>query len=120
MTWVLWSVLLLIKKWDSKKYFWYCVLVGFCIGFAVSIRVTAVIWYGILGLMLVGSWKLYSLRIKYQKQVVAVFRKHIVACIGIGLVSLLTMVTVLPYFALSPISHPYESITVLTKNPLNV
>jgi len=119
MTWVLWSVLLLIKKWDSKKYFWYCVLVGFCIGFAVSIRVTAVIWYGILGLMLVGSWKLYWLRIKYQKLVMMAFRKHIVACIGIGLVSLLTMVTLWPYVALSPIAHLYESITVMSKYPWN-
>ena len=38
----------LVKHWKSKRFLWYCALVGFCIGFAASIRVTAVIWYGIL------------------------------------------------------------------------
>lgn len=45
----------LVKHWKSKRFLWYCALVGFCIGFAASIRVTAVIWYGILAVFL-GSW----------------------------------------------------------------
>src|SRR5205807_3414014 len=43
----------------------------------------------------------------------------IIACIGIGLVSLLTMIVLWPYVAISPISHLYESIIVMSKYPWN-
>jgi hypothetical protein len=59
MTWILWATILLVKHWKSRRFLWYCALVGFCIGFAASIRVTAVIWYGILAVFL-GSWVGYQ------------------------------------------------------------
>ncbi len=119
MTWVLWSVFLLVKRWDSKKYFWYAMLVGFLIGLAASIRVTAIIWYAMLALMLVGWWIMYGLRIWHQGLVVLMLRKQIPACVGIGLVSLLTMMALWPYIALSPIAHLWESIQVLSHYPWN-
>jgi hypothetical protein len=55
MTFVLWAVLLLVKHWDHpKRYLGASLLVGLCIGVAVSIRVNAVIWYLILALLVGG------------------------------------------------------------------
>lgn len=119
MTWVLWSGLLLVKYWNTKKYFRYVVLVGALIGLAASIRVTAVIWYGILGLLLVAWWNLYGLKIRYEGNTGAMTRKSFYAIVGIFMVSLLAMIVLWPYIALNPLSHLIESIQVMSKYPWN-
>src|SRR5436853_2390375 len=102
----------MLKHWESKRYFVYAVLVGACIGFAASIRVTAVIWYGILGLMLIGWWILYGVRSWQEGNIVSIIIKHALTCIGVGGVSLLTMILLWPYIALNMLPHLIESIQV--------
>ncbi len=117
--WVIWSVLLLVKHWDSKRYGWYYLLTGVLIGVATSIRVTAVIWYGILGLMLLGWWNLHALKMRYEGNGKAMMRKSFYAILDIFIVSLLAMMALWPYIALKPIPHLIESIQVMSKYPWN-
>ncbi len=46
---VLWAVLLLVRKWEMqwRDLIKNTILVGFLIGFATSIRIVAIFWYGI-------------------------------------------------------------------------
>lgn len=119
MTWVLWSVLLLVKHWETKRYFRYAVLVGACIGIAASIRVTAVIWYGILFLMLAIWFALNIAQYLQQGTIKAGICKSIYASVGVGGVSLLAMMALWPYITLSPLLHLIESIQVMSKYPWN-
>lgn len=117
--WVLWSVLLLVKRWDSKKYFRYMIIAGVLIGIAASIRVTAVIWYGILVLMLLVWWNLYALKMRYEGKFSLMICKSGYASIGLFVASLLAMMVLWPYIAIGPIPHLIESIQVMSKYPWN-
>lgn len=119
MTWVLWSVLLLMKRWESKKYFWYAALTGVLIGIAASIRVTAVIWYPILLLMLYGGFAKVGLQALREGKSELLLRKAVYAGIVIGFASLLAMIILWPYITLNPLSHLIESIQVMSKYPWN-
>lgn len=120
MTWILWSALLLVKHWKTgRTYYWYCLLVGFCIGFAASIRVTAVIWYPLLLLIVGGWWLVNGREIWHQKQILSTFTRQAIAGTVIGLTSLLTMMALWPYIFLNPFSHLYDSIIVMSRYPWN-
>ncbi len=112
MTFVLWSVLLLIKNWERKRSFWYSVLTGFWIGLAASIQVMALLWYGILGLMLASWWLVSGPRAWKKKQVLVVLWRQITACIGISSVSVLTMTALWPSLFLNS-----EFIIRLSRDP---
>ena len=114
MTFVLWSVLLLVKNWESKRSFWYTMLTGFWIGFAASIQVMALLWYGILGLMLASWWLISGPRAWQKKQVLVALWRHMTACIGISSVSVLTMMALWPSLFLSS-----EFILRLSHDPWN-
>lgn len=120
MTWILWSVLLLVKHWKTgRTYYRYCMLVGFCIGFAASIRVTAVIWYLLLLLIAVGWWFINGMRIWHQEQIRAMLTRQTITALVTGLTSLLTMMALWPYIFLNPIVHLYDSISVMSRYPWN-
>jgi len=105
---VLWSVLLLMRYWQSKRYLWYCIFVGCCIGLASSIRVVAVIWFAMLVLLAVGSWIVSGLQ-----------ARHIGAGMVVVSVSILTMMLAWPYIFLNPFAHLYESIILMSRFPWN-
>jgi hypothetical protein len=117
---VLWVALLLMKQWDQKKrYLRNSILVGFCIGLAASIRVTAVIWYLILGLIALAWWLLQGKRVWQEKRVRAELVKQGISTILIGITSLLTMMAFWPYIFLNPIRNLFHSIKVMSQYPWN-
>lgn len=103
---VLWSVLLLMRHWQSKHCIWYCALVGVCFGFAASIRVVAVMWIPTLLLLVGGSWITSGVSIR-----------HMWAALMIGATAMLSMILCWPYIALNPFAHLYESIMVMSRYP---
>ncbi|HEX6483976.1 MAG TPA: hypothetical protein VF043_34445 [Ktedonobacteraceae bacterium] len=119
MTWILWAVILLVKHWKSRRFLWYCVLVGFCIGFAASIRVTAVIWYGILAVFFGSWWVINGVRCRREKQIRSLLIKQVMAAMAVGLVSLLTMIAFWPYIFISPFAHLYRSVIIMSRFPWN-
>src|SRR6266487_4335188 len=92
MTLILWAVLLLVGQWnDKRRYVRNSILVGLCIGMALSIRVTAVMWYFML-FFIPAFWWLTNLRKTLNKeQVIAALKKQVVSALLIGVVSFLTM-----------------------------
>jgi 4-amino-4-deoxy-L-arabinose transferase-like glycosyltransferase len=120
MTLALWAVLLLARNWDMKrKYLIHSVHAGFFIGAAAAIRVTAVLWYPTLALLLVGWWIQAGRAIVKAGQWRALLRKQATAA-GIMLaVSLVTMVALWPYLTLNPLSNLYDSIMVMRQYPWN-
>src|SRR5260370_8619779 len=119
MTWILWAAILLVKHWNSRRFLWYCALVGFCIGFAASIRVTAVIWYGILAVFLGSWWVINGARCRREKQIRSLLIKQVRAAMAVGLVSLLTMIAFWPSIFISPFAHLYLSPLILSPFPSN-
>jgi 4-amino-4-deoxy-L-arabinose transferase-like glycosyltransferase len=118
MTWLLWSTLLLIKHWgNGKKSIWNSILVGFFIGLAASIRVTAVIWFAVLVLLAAGWWLFYGARTWKEKKLFLTFGRQASRSIVIGLVSLITMMLCWPYIFLNPFYNLYDSIRVMGTYP---
>jgi hypothetical protein len=109
----------LVKHWKSKRFLWYCALVGFCIGFAASMRVTAVIWYGILAVFLGSWWVINGVRSRREKQIRSSLVKQVTAAMAVGLVSLLAMIAFWPYIFISPFAHLYRSVIIMSRYPWN-
>jgi hypothetical protein len=120
MTWLLWSTLLLIKHWgNGKKSIRNSILVGFLLGLATSIRVTAIIWFIILVLLAAGWWLLYGARTQKEKRLFPTLGEQASRGIVIGLVSLITMMLCWPYIFLNPVYNLYHSIRVMATYPWN-
>lgn len=120
MTLILWAVLLLVGQWnDKRRYVRNSILVGLCIGMALSIRVTAVMWYFML-FFIPAFWWLTNLRKTLNKeQVIAALKKQVVSALLIGVVSFLTMMILWPYIFLDPFKNLYHSIVVMQRYPWN-
>ncbi len=120
MTFILWAVLVLIKQWDqSQRFIRNSILVGFCIGLAAAIRVSAVSWYLILPLLLIAWWVLQGKRVWQGKRVRVELVKQGIAASVIGTTSLLTMMALWPYIFLNPFVNLYHSIKILSQYPWN-
>jgi hypothetical protein len=118
MTFVLWAVLLLVKHWDHpKRYLGASLLVGLCIGVAVSIRVNAVIWYLILALLVPFWWLLQGKRVWHEQRVREELVKQGVTVSVIGITSLTTMMAMWPYIFLNPLVNLYHSIRIMSNYP---
>jgi 4-amino-4-deoxy-L-arabinose transferase-like glycosyltransferase len=115
---ILWAVLMLVRQWETKrKYLINSLLVGFLIGLADAVRIVALFWYVILGLLVVGWWIVYGQRIAKEQQVMVNLRKQVVVAMIIAVVSLITMYALWPYILLSPIHNLHKAITVMSKYP---
>jgi hypothetical protein len=112
---VFWSLLLLIRKWEiPKKYLMNSILVGFLLGVAIAIRVNAIFWYPLLGLLFFGYW--YSKHKLYKGKPIKEFlRKPLLSALLICSVSLVTTILLWPYVALNPIFNFADSIIVMGK-----
>jgi hypothetical protein len=118
MIWLLWSTLLLVKRWSKgKKSIWYSVLVGFFLGLAASIRVIAIFWFAVLVLLAAGWWLLYGLRIWKERKLLPTLVKQTSTGIIIGLTSLIMIILCWPYIFIDPIHNLYDSIQVMQKYP---
>lgn len=107
------------QELEEQKSFWYAVLTGFWIGLAASIQVIALLWYGILGLMLASWWLISGHQTWQKKQVLATLWRHMTACVGISLVSVLTMIALWPSLLLRPLPQLPELILGLSYDPWN-
>ena len=115
---VLWAALLLIKQWRQKKHlFRNSALLGVWIGVAASIRVTAVIWFLILGLVALGWWLQQGRQVFQKKLVRPELLRQGVATAIIGGVFWLTMIALWPYVFLNPVGNLLYSIKVLSQYP---
>lgn len=120
MTFVLWSVLLLIKQWQKNNlYVRNCFLVGIFIGIAASIRVTAIIYYFLLFLLSMMWWLENGLKSLKQKEHWAALGKHLFAASLISISSFITMMVCWPYIFLNPFQNFYDSIVVMQRYPWN-
>lgn len=119
-TFVLWSVLLLLKQWnDEKKSLRNGLLVAFCLGVAIAIRVNAVVWYAILSLLLVGWWLLNWSRVRQEGKLLRAVRQQMsVGCL-IGGGSFLATLALWPYVFLSPFANFYQAMVIIAKYPWN-
>lgn len=118
MIFVLWAVLVLIKQWrQGKRFIRNSALVGFCIGLATSIRVTAVIWYLVLGLAVLAWWLFQGKRIWQEKGLRPRLIQQGLTTGIIVVTSLLTTIAFWPYIFLSPIRNLLSSVKVMSQYP---
>lgn len=104
MTFVLWATLRLARRWERGHRVADGAVLGLCLGVAASIRVTAIIWYGVLALA--AAWWVWRRRGGW----VRVGTCALAAC---G-VSYLTMLALWPYVFLNPISGIPESVQAMS------
>ncbi|MDQ2714261.1 MAG: hypothetical protein M3Z08_05075 [Chloroflexota bacterium] len=115
---VLWALILLQKQWvEPKKFLRNTILVGFLIGLAAAIRVTAIMWYGVLVYIQALWWLQNGRQAMRDHKVLSALKKHVGALLIVGGVSLLTMMALWPYILLNPLPHLYDAIVVLAKYP---
>jgi 4-amino-4-deoxy-L-arabinose transferase-like glycosyltransferase len=122
MTLILWATLRLLKHWHHQRAFiLHCLLVGLLIGITASIRINAILWYGLLGLLLLGYW-LWNLPnlprlLRQRQQLLAILQQQACTAILITLVSYLTMIVLWPYIFLNPITNLYHAIEIMRNYP---
>ena len=117
-TLVIWSALLLVKQWGrEKRYVRNSILVGFFIGLAASIRVTAVIWYAVFVLIAIAWWLLRGRGAQRENRIRAELIKQGISAAAIGLISWLTIIALWPYVFLNPVVNLYQSIKIISQYP---
>lgn len=119
-TFVLWSVLRLLKHWDKEKSLARASLpVAFFLAIAIAIRANAVVWYALLGLLLAGWWLLNWQRARKEKKLVLTIKRQ--ALIGgiIGMGSFLGTLLLWPYVFLNPLANFYNALVVIARYPWN-
>lgn len=120
MTWVLWSVIVLVKRWDrGHSYRKQSIVVGFFIGLAIAIRVTAIMWFMTLALFLVGWYIIYGLRAWRVKKVVPAVLKQSAAGAIIVVTTLLSVLVLWPYILINPIRNLHTALIYMSAYPWN-
>lgn len=113
---VLWGVLVLMKQWTRREVLVRnAVLVGFLIGLATSIRITAIIWYGIVVCLFALWWVLRGKETIREKSVGASLARGIGALVIVGTTSFVTMIVLWPWITISPFRNLYETIMTMSK-----
>ncbi len=117
----IWSVLLLVKRWDRswQHLIGNAVLVGFLIGFAIAIRITALFWCPVMLCLVICWWICYGLRATKEHKVTYNLLKQCVVGFIIIAASSLTIIALWPYIALNPLHDFYESYIVNSKYPVS-
>lgn len=119
-TFVLWSVLLLLKRWNEEKLpARASLLVAFFLALAIAIRANAVVWYAMLGLMLAGWWLLNWRRARKEMKLVLNIKRQVLTGGVIGLGSFLGTLLLWPYVFLNPLANFYNALVVIARYPWN-
>lgn len=119
-TFVLWSVLLLIKQWGKgNRYARNSFLVASFLAVAIALRANAVTWYAILALVAAGWWMLNSRRTSKDKKLAWAIKQQVIAAGIISSGSLLGASLMWPYIFLNPFTNLYNALVVLAKYPWN-
>lgn len=121
MAFVLWLVLRVMRRWNGppRVRVWSTAAVGVAIGAAAAIRVVALIWYPLLGLLAIGWWLRHSAAVRDRGALLPAVRQHAKAGLIIGVVSMATMCALWPYVMLHPISNLLDSIRSMSNYPWN-
>ncbi len=116
---VMWAMLLLVRQWEMNVGYLIrnSVLVGFLIGFAIAIRITALFWYPVLLLLLVGWWICDGWRAWQECRIVKNLAKQACAILLIVAVSCVTIMALWPYIALNPWHNFYHSYLINSQYP---
>ncbi|MEJ3749451.1 hypothetical protein WEI85_40100 [Actinomycetes bacterium KLBMP 9797] len=118
MVFVLWLTLRLIRRWPRPRAFLLDgALVGLAIGAATSIRVVAVVWYPLLGLVLLGYWLRHGAAHRAGGAWRAALAKQALCAASVVSVSVLAMCAFWPYVFLDPLPHFIESVRAMTNYP---
>jgi hypothetical protein len=115
---VLWMTLLLLKQWDQgRAYLRNSLLLALFLALAIAIRVTAIFWYGLLGLLVVGWWVINLRVVRERAARVAELKKQVLAGVIIGVVSYVGMLIMWPFVFISPFTNFFAAISVMSKYP---
>jgi hypothetical protein len=120
-TFVLWSLLLLIKQWENERqrYVRNSLLVAFFLGIAIAIRVNAVVWYALLALWLAGWWLLHWREVRRESRFAQAAGQQLIAASIIGIGSFLWTLLLWPYVFLNPFANFFNAMVVLARYPWN-
>ena len=119
-TFLLWSILLLMRQWAiPNKTLRNSLLVGFFLALAVAIRVNGILWYGILVLLLAGWWLVHFRETKRARKLFQKIEEHFNAFALIIIVSSLGIMLMWPYVFIDPLADLYRSVKIIAKYPWN-
>jgi hypothetical protein len=112
---ILWAGLRLVRRWDGgPRSIWDSALVGLFIGLTASIRINAIFWYGLLGLVAVGWWIRYGRAAVRDGRWAGQLGRQGLAAAAIAVVSYLTMLATWPYVFIYPVSGFIDSFRVMS------
>jgi hypothetical protein len=111
MIFLLWLTLRLARRWgDDGTYVLDSALVGLALGIALSIRVSAVLWLGVLGAT-AAVWWLRHHGGGWRREL----GRQVVAGLLIGGCAYLAMIAMWPYVALHPVDGFVDSIRSMSR-----
>lgn len=115
---VLWATLLLVHSWSQpRRARRVALLLGVLIGLAAAVRVTALIWYGVLVALLAAWWLFNGARVWRAGHLRAQLLGQGVIAGTIGISSMLAMMLFWPYIFVDPVSHLVTAIQVMSHYP---
>jgi 4-amino-4-deoxy-L-arabinose transferase-like glycosyltransferase len=118
MTFMLWLILLLTRQWGRKWHFlFHSLLIGILLGFATSIRITAILWLPLLACLPIGWWLYYGRQAFKERTVLHNLSKQIVAASIILLATFIVMYICWPFFAMNPIHNFYKAFIINSRYP---
>ena len=117
---VLWATLLLVRVWSQpKRARRVSLLLGFFIGLAAAVRVTALIWFLVLVVLLAAWWLFNGAEVWRAGQLRAQLIQQGVLVGIIGVSSMLSMMVLWPYIFVDPVAHLITAIEVMSHYPWN-
>jgi hypothetical protein len=111
MIFLLWLTLRLARRWaQGDAYLLDSALVGACAGMAMSIRINAALWFGVLGLTAAGWWWRHRRTALADGAWRAALGRQAVAGVLIAGCAYLAMLALWPYVALRPVDGLIDSV----------
>ncbi|MEV4416683.1 hypothetical protein [Catellatospora sp. NPDC049609] len=117
MVLVLWLVLRLMRRWsepDRRGEVVELGAIGAAIGFAASIRVNALLWFGLLALVSAGYWVRHGRRLR-GRELRSEIGNQITAALAIGTTAYLVMSLLWPYLLTNPVEGLFASVESMAK-----
>ncbi|MGO8951145.1 MAG: hypothetical protein ACLQUY_26525 [Ktedonobacterales bacterium] len=117
---VLWATLLLIRVWNQpQRARRVSLLLGFFLGLAAAVRVTALIWFAVLTVLLAAWWLFNGADVRRASKLRAELVKQGILVSIIGISSMLSMMALWPYIFIDPVAHLITAIEVMSHYPWN-
>lgn len=117
LAFVMWATLLLLRYWPTRRQrLEAALLLGGALGVATAIRVTAISWFAVLLLLLVGWWLTHWATARRDGQMRAEVGKQALVALVTCATWLLATMALWPYVFLNP-AHLIESAQLLSRYP---